>query len=163
MKLVQEHLLTTNHHDIQEIPHHPQPHHSSSSGFASFRKKYPSNFVPTISAPLENPELAIASVSYVKLDPVPRNTYDISITGLQRQQTDRNTRNQNPPDNLQNLQKNIHNETPTTYNPVTDNPTAVTYNSDSPSVTSPTSPDSLNSHTLTSLSRYNMSGTFTDI
>ena len=153
MKLVQEHLLTTNYPDIKEIPHHSQPQHSSSSGFASFRKKYPANFVPTISAPLENPELAIASVSYVKLDPVPRDTYDISMTDLQRQQTDRNTRNQKLSDNLQNLQKNIHNETSTTYNPVTD----------SPSLTSPTSPDSLNSHTLTSFSRYNLSGTFTDI
>ena len=158
MKLVQEHLLTTNYPDIKEIPHHPQPQHSSSSGFASFRKKYPANFVPTISAPLENPELAIASVSYVKLDPVPRDTCDISITDLQRQQTDRDTRNQKLSDNLQNLQKNIHNATPTS-----DNPTAATYNPGSPSVTSPTSPDSLNSRTLTSLSRYNLSGTFTDI
>lgn len=157
MKLVQEHLLTTNHHnDIKEVSSLSQPQDSASSSFASLRRKH-LNFIPTISAPLENPELAIASVSYIKLAPISTESYNMSQTDPQLELANGNTRSHNLPENFQNLRKNSHNadhnETPTTYSSVTDSPT----------VTSLTSPDSLNSHTLTSLNRYNLTGTFTDI
>ena len=155
MKLMQEHLLTTNQHDLRELPADftPNSHPSTISAVSSLRRKFPPNFLPTISGPLENPALSVATVSHITVDPASSDSMKITQNSFPDDSTRCFPNNaQHVPNPVQSVpaQHIVHNHPPDT------SPTSTV-------ATSPVSSGSVDSHTLTSNSRYNLSGTFTDI